>query len=369
MLRERTLHHLLLAVARSLEEVPENSKYRETIRDSCETLKISREHRGPYLVSFSNEKGQVSKSVETSQFRFHERGDIPAQVKLREDLPDARSYNWEQATELWQSLLGVPLSRPRGLAPARPDNSKVYRTEVLYLVFISISLLSVEFYTGQIWPSCLLLAWTVPLTQPKRAHLWVAIFMMTASLWLSGREYPLFALIIVIISLHFEYLDKSRLAILWPFLGCLLIIGAFPDHLKIVMLVPIFEILVSLVQRSYRRITIQIISILLISSSVLIGNSNSLSINLRGWIILPVGLILSVVIFPYSSEPNLIRISSPLVLSLGAIYLQFDIVGTVGLLLVWALQTVLFCRVSNSTRGKVIGAGTPVSLRKRDLTS
>ena len=369
MLRERTLHHLLLAVARSLEEVPENSIHRETIRDSCETLKISREHRGPYLVSFSNEKGHVSSSVETSQFRFHERGDIPAQVQLRKDLPDARSHNWEQATELWQAMLGVPLSRPRGLAPARPDYGKVDRTEILCLFLISISLLLVEFYTGQVWPPCLLLAWTVTLIQPKRAHLLIAIFTIIASLSMTGREYPLFALIIVIIAIHLENLDKSRLAILWPFLGCLIVAGVFPDHLKIVVLVPLFEILVSVVQRSFRRMTIQIISVLLIISFVLIGNSNSLSINAQGWIILPVGLILSVVIFPYSSEPNLIRISAPLVLTLGAVYLQFDLVGTVGVLLVWSLQTLLFRRVNNSAQSEVIDAGTPVLLRKRNLTS
>ena len=369
MLRERTLHHLLLAVARSLEEVPENSEYRETIRASCETLKISREHRGPYLIRVSNEKGEVSKIVETSQFRFHERGDIPAQVQLRKDLPNARSHNWEQATELWQEMLGVPLSRSRGLAPARTDYNKVDRTEILGLVLVSLSSLSVAFYTGQMWPPCLLLAWTVALIQPKRAHLWVAVFTIITSLSMSGRDYPLFALIILIISVHFEFLDKSRFAILWPFLGCLIVIGAFPDQLIIILLVPLFEILVSIVQRTFRRMTIQIINVLLLVSFALIGNSYPLSINVWGWIILPVGLILSVVIFPYSSEPNLIRFSAPLVLSFGAIYLQFDLAGTIGVLLIWSLHTVLFRRVNNSTPSEAIDAGTPVSLRKRDLTS
>lgn len=369
MLRERTLHHLLLAVARSLEEVPDNSKHREMIRDSCETLKISREHRGPYVVTLSNENGHVSKSIETSQFRFHERGDIPAQIQLRINLPDARSYNWEQATELWQKLLGVSLSRSRGLAPARSDRSKVKRAEVLYLILISMSLLLIDFYTGQFWPSCLLLGWIVPLTQPKKAHLGVAIVMIIGSLSMTGHEYPLFALIILIVSLHFEYLDKSKFAMFWPFLGCLLIMGAFPDQLKMVILIPIFEILVSLVQTNFRRVMVQFINFFFICSYVFIGNSNSLSMNSYGWILVPIALILAIAVFPHSSEPNLIRITGPLALPIAVVYFEFEMVGATLFLLIWTLRIAAFRRVSDPRPLQVVNAGTSVSLRKRNSTS
>jgi len=370
MLRERTLHHLLLAVARSLEDTAENSAHRELIRNSCESLKVTREHKGPYTVSFTNENGYVSKTVETSQFRFHERGDVPAQIQLRKDLPDARSYNWEQATDLWRNMLGVSLSKSKGLAPARADHNKAELSEVFYLALISVSLLLVDFYFDEYWFSCLILAWTIPLTQPKRPYLAIAICTIVWSMSISGLQNPLLGLAIIVISMHLEYLDKSRFAIFWPLLGCLFLTAMFPDQLKIIILFPIVEILVSLVQRNFPRVVIHFVTFLLIGSYILIRNSSlSSSMDSRAWILVIAALLLAVAVFPYSSESNLIRITAPLMLSLGAVYLDFEKLSVAIFLIVWTLRLVGFRKTDHSGPLAITQPGTSVTLRKRDSTS
>ena len=254
MLRERTLLHLLLSVARSLGEVPENSKYRDLLHDSCETLKITRDRNGPYTISILNQNGQLNKNVETSNFRFHERGDIEAQIQKRRDLPDARTHNWEQATNLWREILGVNLKKSQGLAPARPNRNKVKRLEIISLMLVSMMLLSLDFFFDQNWPVFLVIAWTVPLTRPRAAHLWIATCTIAISWLISGFENPVLVFALIGVSLHLEHMIKSRLVVFLPFGLCVFLMIFQPSQLVIIVIILLFEIIVSLAQLNLLRL-------------------------------------------------------------------------------------------------------------------
>ena len=369
MLRERTLLHLLLSVARSLAEVPENSKYRDLLHDSCETLKITRDRSRPYVISILNENVQISKNVETSDFRFYERGDVAAQVQKRNDLPDARTYNWEQATKLWREILGVNLKKSQGLAPARSERNQVKRLEVTCLVLISLLLLLLEFWFNQSWPICLVIAWTVPLTRPRTVHLWIALCTIIFNWLISGFENPVLALTFIWVSLHLEHLDKSRLAVIWPFVPCAFLMALLPGQLPLLLIILTFEIIVSLAQINFRRLFVQVVSLFIVIAHLLLNDSAQFSSNLYGLITIPFALVLIILVFPYSSESNLIRVTAPLTLSIATIYFGFDLSSAAIFLIVWLFGFIKIAGSDLPVQNVFETMGIPVTLRRRDSAS
>jgi hypothetical protein len=369
MLRERTLRHLLLSVAKSLEEVPENIAFRNLLIDSCETLQIVREDRGPYVVTVSNEKGQITTKIETSRFRFHERGDVPAQVGMRRDLPDARTHNWEQALIFWQDILGVSLERTRGLAPMRQIERKTNRLEITFIVIVSIALLTVQFLTALTWPVVILLAWLIPLTKPKYVHLWTSLLIIASSVLFSGVENALFPLPILIVAFHLESLSHSKFAVFWPFFGILVITLLYPRQLPIALLILALETMVSVVQINYPRLRVQLVCVSITLFYLLLFKPVFIAENLNGWITAPIVLILIFVVFPRSSESNLIRVTAPIALMFATIYFGYDTNVSFAWLLVWLLGIKEIHLTKKSKRQDSNLPGVSVTISKRSSAS
>lgn len=369
MLRERTLRHLLLSVAKSLDEVPENIAFRNLLRDSCETLQISREDRGPYVVTVSNENGQVTTKADTSRFRFHERGDVSAQVSLRRDLPDARTHNWEQAFIFWQEILGVSLERTRGLAPTRQLERKINRREVTRFAIISFVLLTVQFFTTDTWPVIILLAWLIPLTKPKYVYVWISLLIIVSIFIVSGIENTLFLLPILIVSFHLESLSHSKFAVLWPLAGTFVISLLYPEQISIVLLILALEAIVSLVQVNYLRLKVQLICLSLTLLILLLFHPVSVIDNPNSWITAPVALILILLVFPRSSESNLIRVTAPIALMFATIYFGYETNDSIAWLLGWLLGIKEINSIKKSKRQESIMPGVSVTISKRSSAS
>jgi hypothetical protein len=369
MLRERTLQHLLLSVAKSLEEVPANFKHRKILSDSCETLQIVREHRGPYLVTVSNELGQTATEVETSRFRFHERGDVAIQIKSRGDLPDARTHNWEQALILWQEILGIEFERTRGLAPMRKVHGKTDGMELFIIGGVSIALLTVEKITSLTWPVVAILAWLIPLTKPKKVHLGLALLLVISSTLNSGYETFAFGPLLMVAMFQFESLIRSKFDVLGPIAGTVLAAIMCPDQLPIVLLILAFEVIVSFVQLNYFRISILTICMTVVIVISINYHQIVLTENHNGWITAPLAFILLVTLFPRASESNLIRISAPLGLMVGTIYFNLEIASSVALLLIWLLRCADFPTIKKPNQSGLQPSGVPVTISKRDSAS
>lgn len=369
MLRERTLKHLLLVVARSLEEVSENSPYRQLLRDSCESLEISRENKGPYKLSVSNENGQKVTTVEKTEFRFHERGDVQGQVQKRVGLPDARTQNWERATLLWQELLGVKLNKPRGLAPPKIHLSLVNRKEVVVVGTIAILLLFFEYSNSQAWPVCLFLAWTVSLIKPTMPLIVIALSTMLISWTFAGQGNTALLLPLFIAIFHLENLYKSRITVVLPLAALVGLMVLFPRQIPALIIIIMFEIVVSIAQSNYYRLSVQSISLFLAGMFLFLSDLGIHALNYLGLTTLPLALILVIVVFPYSSESNLIRVSAPLSLSIGAIFFEIDTKSAISFLLVWSIQIVKATRSTQPIEQDSKISGTPVTLRRAKLPS
>ena len=369
MLRERTLKHLLLVVARSLEEVEENSQYRNLLRDSCESLEITRKNRGPYQIFISNENEQKVATVETSEFRFHERGDIQAQVQKRIGLPDARTHNWERATQLWHELLGVNLKKSQGLAPEKVNLPVVNRKEVVVAGVTAILLLFFEYSNLPIWPSCLFLGWTIPLIKPSKSLILIALSVMLITWSFYGQGNVVLFLPLILTFYHIEHLRKTRFDVLWPLVASVGITAVFPNQLPAMVIIINFEIVVSLVQKNYVRFSAQLICLSLAVTYLFHSNPNRQDLNVSGLTTVPLALILVIVVFPYSSESNLIRISAPLALSIATIFRGNNTMSAMRILLVWLIQVIRTARVTNPVGVTAETSGTPVTLRRSNLSS
>jgi hypothetical protein len=369
MLRERTLKHLLLVVARSLEEVSENSLYRQLLRDSCESLEISRENKGPYKLTVSNANGEKVTTVETTEFRFHERGDVQGQVQKRIGLPDARTQNWERATLLWQELLGVELKKSQGLAPPQTYLPKVNRKEVFVLGTIAILLLFFEYSNSQAWPVCLFLAWTVSLVKPSKPLIVIALSTVLISWTFPEQGNTAFFLPLVIAIYHLENLYKSRLIVFLPLAALVGLMVSFPHQIPAMIIIIMFEIIVSIAQMNLYRFSVQSIGLLMASMLLFLLDPGTHALNYLGFTTLPFALILMIVVFPYSSESNLIRISAPLSLSIAAVFFEIDTKSAISYLLVWSIQIIKSARSTQPIEQSSEISGTPVTLRRIKLPS
>lgn len=369
MLRERTLKHLLLVVARSLEDIPDNAPYRQILRDSCKSLEISRDNKGPYKLTVFNGNEQKVITVEITEFRFHERGDVQGQVQKRIGLPDARTYNWERATLLWQELLGVKLNKSPGLAPTRTDLDIVDRREVFVVGTTAILLLFSEFLNPQVWPVCLFLAWTVSLIKPSKPLITIALSTVLIIWTFPGPGNEAFFLPLVIAIFHLENLYKSRHGVLWPSAALVGLMVLFPNQIPVLIIIIFFEIIVSIAQMNLYRISVQAFTLLSASMFLFLLNSGTQTLNPLGFTTLPLALILVIVVFPYSSESNLIRISAPLSLSIGAIWFEIDTRSAISFLLVWSIQIIRRARFTHNIEQTPEIFGTPVTLRRVKLPS
>ena len=367
MLQERTLQHLLLSVARSLEEVPENQLSINFLRKSCESLQVVRKSRGPFEVSIFVGEERKTEIVDKSRFRFHERGDVPTQVQSRSELPDARTYNWEQATQLWEELLETRFVRTRGLAPTRSIEPRSQKRNFWLLSMVAILLLLTEHITSQVWPTYLFLAWIIPLTKPKQGQLVVAAVICLSSWKLSGFEKPVLGLFMIMVSLHAEHLGQSTVMSIYLVIGSLLVSLLDANAILLILIVMSSELIVSLAQKRYTRLLFVVcalvIGILLSLLSIQTDSTNGSHLSVI--IVLLLSAIVVVMVFPYSTESNLLRVSTPIALTVSVLFLGAEPYIASALLVIW-LSKALYRRKPEIVEDKkTTFTGTPVSLRKR----
>lgn len=367
MLQERTLQHLLLSVARSLEEVPENQLSINFLRKSCESLQVVRKSRGPFEVSIFVGEERKTEIVDKRRFRFHERGDVPSQVQLRSELPDARTYNWEQATQLWEELLETQFVRTRGLAPTRFIEQRNQKRNFWLLSMAAIAFLLTEHVTNQVWPTYLFLAWIIPLTKPKQGHLVVAAVMCLSSWMLSGLGNPILALFLIMVSLHAEHLGQSTIMSIYLVIGSLLVSLFNVTAILLILVVMSSELIVSLAQKRYPRLLF-VVGALVIGTLVSLLSIQTDSTNgshLSVIIVLLLSAIVVVMVFPYSTESNLLRVSAPISLTVSVLFLGAEPYIASALLVIWLFKA-LYRRNPQIVDDKnPTFTGTPVSLRKR----
>jgi hypothetical protein len=337
------------------------------LRVACETLQVVRQRRGPFEVSVSVVEGRKTKIVDTGRFRFHERGDVPSQVQLRSELPDARTYNWDQAVQLWEELLEIRLVRTRGLAPARVGALKDQKRNSWILLMAAFIVLLTEYMTKQVAPTCFFLAWTVPLTKPKREQLVIAVVTGLISWVLSGIETPLLGLIIIMVSMHVEHLGKSTLAPLALVIGSLLVSALDVNATPLIPIVMSLELVVSLAQKNYQRLFIVVCSLAVgISSGFLAIRADSIvGHQLLASIVSVLAVLVVVAVFPHSAELNLLRVSAPLGLTVSMLFLGTDAYVALVFLTVWLFRVLYRINPEVVEVRKVASSGTPVSLRKR----
>lgn len=369
MLREKTLHHLLLVVARSLEQVPENESHRKVLHESREGLKVTRDGKGSYLVEVRDVNGHKTKIIATSEFRFHERGDIQAQVEKRRGLSDARTHNWERAIKVWQELLDVDLRTTSSLAPGSKHKPKFDRKAAIFIVAISLAVLLFDFIISKSWLTCLFLAWMIPLTRPKGLHLVAASTVITLSLLMHKIDYTYLSLPLVVVAFHLEQLHRSKLSSVWILFVCLVLVFLVPSQLPLFLVVMVFEMLVSLTRLDFRRLSFLAISMMTTTLFLFSASSNITSGNFVGLATIPLALTLIVLVFPHSSESNLIRLSAPLAVSFATVYSDFAIDNALIFLSGW------FISFMNSENRKTPVlqvpkiAGITVSIRRNNSTS
>jgi hypothetical protein len=114
-MRELTLRHLLLLVGKAIAENETDSEASLQIVNISATVRVSREKRSPYVISWHDNGSEKSLVVEDSAFRFHVRGDVPNRNPQNEDV---RSSNWAEACKVWSTILAKEVrTEPNQLAP------------------------------------------------------------------------------------------------------------------------------------------------------------------------------------------------------------------------------------------------------------
>jgi hypothetical protein len=364
MLRERTLQHLLLSVARSIEDVPENSLHRNLIRESCEHLTVQRDKRGPYVITIENSKGEHVVSIDSSRFRFHERGDVSRQVELREHLTDSRTHNWNEALAVWVELLNVQLKPSRGLAPKRIHNLTTSRKVVVVQAVLFLLALLLESATNVQGFSAFTLAIMIPLTKPDRFQIIYASIGAFMAWMISDFSTPVFGLCIVMLCLHAENFVKFRTSILlllssFVFLSIVsqeIILGLLP--------VIVLELIVSFTQLQKKRFVAFVLMGFLSVAATLSSFDVESQFGLASGLLSVAALILIVVVFPQSSESNLLRISAPVSLVLMCSILADNHLITGSFIAGWTIALLLPVGNKRDGNSQLVQTGTPVTIRK-----
>jgi hypothetical protein len=229
----------------------------------------------------------------------------------------------------------------------------VNRKEVFVLGTIAILLLFFEYSNSQAWPVCLFLAWTVSLVKPSKPLIVIALSTVLISWTFPEQGNTAFFLPLVIAIYHLENLYKSRLIVFLPLAALVGLMVSFPHQIPAMIIIIMFES----------------IGLLMASMLLFLLDPGTHALNYLGFTTLPFALILMIVVFPYSSESNLIRISAPLSLSIAAVFFEIDTKSAISYLLVWSIQIIKSARSTQPIEQSSEISGTPVTLRRIKLPS
>jgi hypothetical protein len=234
--------------------------------------------------------------------------------------------------------LGVSLSRPRGLAPFRRAKSDIGKTEIFTLVSASILVLFMDFLIGKTLLCCLVLAWLIPLTNPKKIHLYLSLPLIISGWTISGFDNPILAIGIIVVSLHFEHLTNKGSGKVLPLLGFLLFMLMQPEQVLLLLPVLILEIIVSIAQANFQRLFIHLAFLPILLTHIILIYPQTNGDSFAGWLLIPFSILLVVFVFPNSSESNLVRVSTPIAILLGVFFLSVEPAGAAILLAGWSVR-------------------------------
>jgi hypothetical protein len=102
-MREKTLKHLLLVFGKYLLELEIDQETKQEVMQVCESLRVTREKRSPYLVSWEEHGIEKSILIDETRLIFHVRGDV---TNRNSPQLDVREKNWFTAAEIWSEILG-----------------------------------------------------------------------------------------------------------------------------------------------------------------------------------------------------------------------------------------------------------------------
>lgn len=184
-MKSRTLRHLLLLSGKSIASETTDSVLKSQILEVCESLRIERERRSPYELTYRINGSEKSLTIEDDRFTFHVRGDVPGRLHLTQHR-DIRKENWAEAFNVWREFLGTQyLGNENNIAPVHqliPDHSKtvILLRVMLLLIGCAVSIIS----------------------DPKTAFaiLPLLVYLTTTSIW-SKLKYSELILSVVVLAL------------------------------------------------------------------------------------------------------------------------------------------------------------------------
>lgn len=102
-MREKTLKHLLLVFGKYLLEIEFDEETKQEVVQVCESLRITRDKRSPYLISWEMSGIEKAILIDETRLIFHVRGDVPDRNSQHLNV---REKNWFTAAEIWSEILG-----------------------------------------------------------------------------------------------------------------------------------------------------------------------------------------------------------------------------------------------------------------------
>jgi hypothetical protein len=351
--------------------MPENQNLNEEIHTICDQLTINRERRGPYTVKWQSGGLERELTVDSTRFRFHERGDVENQVNKRQALIGAREHNWQEATMVWRELLNVQnLHTTNALAPHQTKIKliQILRQDLL-LIIVCFSLILLGEGVNQRTIVGVSFALSFPLIKISMHRVCISIILVGAYGLLNNQVEYLFVSLTLILLLEMRDLLSSELLIyLFPVLiGIVLFFSK--ETALIVLIMMLFEIISDLANKSVSRLLSDSVAFLVSIVFLTVEGSPQFDLSAIGLITAMTGMVLSILAFPYSSDRGMIRVSLPFAVGIMALFAESDPSIAAGMLGSWFILLLWSTRQKISkTEAPIFTTGTPVKLSAKRIS-
>jgi hypothetical protein len=337
MLKERTLLHLLLSTARALETVPENSPHYSDIQHICESLQVSRERRGPFVVTFDFDGRTKRIEIAEQTFRFHERGDVPAQVKLRGGASDAREQNWSAAIRLWNEILEVELHQSSGLAPHRLAKIEpIHKLRIGFLVIGACLCLS-GIASDNVALDFIGMGLILPLVYTHILNALVSPLILIAMFVLVPDIRPYVSLLLLVSGYSLDRMFAWPKGNFYRVVGIMMAVLMSPASSSAYLLIIAFEIVLAVIQRRKALLIWSCMGALLLAAWLSQEPPTGLFFGRAQLLVLFFAIVCTSSCFTVASDNDVIRISAPIAVFLLSMLYTSLVLGPVLMLIVWTL--------------------------------
>ena len=367
MLRERTLRHLMLVVGRTLQSLPENSEFKNELHEICDSLEVQREKRGPYELKWTRQGISNSLKVESSRFRFHERGDVPARVEDRKDLNDARTHNWQEAVQVWTEMLpDISMLRTTKLAPIRsktPTRTSLKESKWQLLLYIAVAITGLILSQSLILSAALGLA--IPLIKPSLERVMAGSIITVIGIFAEPNLRPLLAVVGLVLLLQQEEMFRSRFTALFTPVAALGASALVPRAGWAIALLLAFEIMSDQVSRNRIRLILKMLSLFAVLGISEARTNFHLQITVATAVVCIAALTLCLVALPRSVDKNLFRISAPLMVVILVVQQSLHSTDVLAALMCWLIGILW----PNKYAQTLVNEGVPVTIKKSGLSA